>query len=153
MKLTLETAKAMYKSEEPSIKQFALDNYTEKELKELEFPKSWKELNVVSGKLIDNDSVIFPYSGETKDFNRNTIPERLAQPILDLIQLLQVRDRYREIEGYDKNCKTRWHVESPEDEDYYQVELKMFSFEKKDTADKFEKNFKEQLESVSKLYR
>lgn len=39
--LTLETAKEMYNSNSPSLKQFALDNYTEEELTKKEFPKEW----------------------------------------------------------------------------------------------------------------
>ena len=51
--LSIETAKKMYLSNDESIKQFALDNYTEEQLKKKEFPKSWEELNGVHGEWIN----------------------------------------------------------------------------------------------------
>lgn len=41
--LSLETAKEMYNSNIYSLKQLALENYTEEELTKKEFPKEWKK--------------------------------------------------------------------------------------------------------------
>jgi len=140
MNLSLETAKEMYKSDVPSIKQFALDNYDEEELKKLDFPKSWEDLKQVEGDWIDINSNIQIVRFYTDDENKNIIPKGLGQSVLDLIQLLQVRDRYREIEGFNgvRVCN-RFETN--------------FGFSKMETLDKFKENFKEQLESVSKLYK
>ena len=139
MKLTLETAKEMYKSDIPSIKQFALDNYNEEELKQLQFPKTWEDLGCVSGEYIDEESDLKNLFSITSNvFYRNIIPKGLGQSVLDLIQLLQVRDRYREIEGY-----------KPIDDYGFNA---IFSFSKAETTKLFVNNFKEKIKSVDKLY-
>ena len=147
MNLSLETAKEMYKSDIPSIKQFALDNYHEEELKQLDFPKTWEDLRNVSGDYIDDCSRIWSLEiEEAFKTNKNTIPDGLGQSVLDLIQLLQVRDRYRKIEGYTFR---KYNVCDP----ITDMGRNMFGFSNRKTADKFEENFKEQLISVSKLYK
>jgi len=145
MNLSLETAKEMYKSDIPSIKQFALDNYHEEELKQLDFPKSWEDLKRVKGEFIDSDSNIHGVRfHSTDDDNKDIIPEGLGQSVLDLIQLLQVRDRYREIEGFN-GVNLRHNFDS--------ITPSMFGFTNVETFHTFIENFKEQLESVSKLYK
>jgi len=152
MKLSLETAKEMYKSDIPSIKQFALDNYTEKELKELSFPKSWEELGSVEGEYIYTDSSICIsdtlYTAGVYSNHKNIIPEGLGQSVLDLIQLLQVRDRYREIEGYTSRD---YFASNPKTGMF--MFLFLFGFSNRETVIQFERNFEEQLISVGKLYK
>jgi len=143
MKLTIETAKKMYKSDDESIKAFALDNYRKEVLEEKEFPSSWEDLEGVCGEYIDNDSTIESYIPLVTPFirNQNVIPKGLGQPILDLIKLLQLRDRYRDIEGFILGGSISYYVSD------------MFSFKKQETRDLFKENFKEEIESIDKLYR
>jgi hypothetical protein len=100
--LSLETAREFYKQGGPA-KQFALDNYTEKELTQKNLPKTWEELERVNGFFVTNTSditsvaAIFisnpPDAPET--FNRNTFvtPEQ-AQAAIALAQLSQLKEVY-----------------------------------------------------------
>ena len=145
MNLSLETAKEMYKSDIPSIKQFALDYYNEEELKQLDFPKTWEDLRNVSGDYIDDCSRIWSLEiEEAFKTNKNTIPDGLGQSVLDLIQLLQVRDRYRKIEGFKgSSVEPKFHC----------FNRSIFGFKYFETLEEFKKNFEEKLISVSKLYK
>jgi hypothetical protein len=100
--LSLETAREFYKQGGPA-KQFALDNYTEKELTEKVLPKTWEELERVVGFFVTNisditsNSAIFisdpPDSPET--FNRNTfVTVEQAQASIALAQLSQLKHVY-----------------------------------------------------------
>ncbi len=93
--LTIENAKEMYKSGIPSIVQFALNNYSKKELEAKSLPKSWKELNTISGYYIVSNGDVYKISNntQTSEKNRNIFPtESLVKASMTLSQLLQFRN-------------------------------------------------------------
>lgn len=61
-----------------------------------EMPKSWEELEKVSGEYINGDAEI-EGTGDNcltdEDDNKNIIPKGLGKPMLALIQLLQLRNK------------------------------------------------------------
>lgn len=65
---------------------------------EKELPKSWRELNNVSGCYVDKDSKIYNCINFSTDYgNRNIFPtEEEAAACLALAQLCQLRDRYND---------------------------------------------------------
>lgn len=91
-KLTIETAKKLF-NEGGAGKLFALDNYTKEQLTKKEVTKSWKDLKVVEGFYINEDSGI----SLIKDFDihedhKNVFPTKQdAKSTLALAQLLQLR--------------------------------------------------------------
>lgn len=151
--LSKELAKEMYESGNQSIKDFALRHFTEQELIKKEFPKSWEELGEISGDFIDKSCNVNLYTvkNTAHTYSQNIIPKGLGQPILDLIKLLQVRDRYREIEGYEGINKCLYFLMTTKLTEGYNFETP-FNFKSARTGQEFEKNFAKELESVSKIY-
>lgn len=93
--LSLETAKEMYKSNDPSIKKFALDNYTKEELEAIDLPKRWEDIGIVTGFYIGLSSEITKHSSRSTLDNRNLLPTKeLAEAMLALCQLLYLRNIY-----------------------------------------------------------
>ena len=70
-----------------------------------ELPESWKGLNVVSGYHIDDGRVSFSKitgNSTSNIYNKDILPTKeLAEAILALCQLLQLRDRYND--GWEPN--------------------------------------------------
>lgn len=61
----------------------------------LTLPKTWKELELVSGEYICANGDINPSTPvKTEHANRNIVPKGYARKILVLCQLLQLRDKY-----------------------------------------------------------
>lgn len=77
-----------------------------------EMPKSWEELEKVSGEYINEDAEI-EGTGDNcltdEDDNKNIIPKGLGKPMLALIQLLQLRNRTWEVTD-SKPKHTRDHL-------------------------------------------
>lgn len=72
-----------------------------------ELPQSWEEMGNISGCFIDAESYISKGCIEIscEDGNENVLPtEELAEAMLALCQLLQLRDRYNE--GWKANWKS-----------------------------------------------
>jgi len=64
-----------------------------------EIPKSWKELGRIGGEYINGDAEINGMEDgcDTVGHNKNIIPKGLGNPMLALIQLLQLRNRTWEV--------------------------------------------------------
>ena len=93
-KLTLETAKVMYK-EGGAGKLFALDNYTESELIKKGVAKSWKDLVEINGVYVSNNAEVVtagPICLTVYIENKGVFPTKQdAESSLALAQLLQLR--------------------------------------------------------------
>lgn len=96
--LSLETAKELYNSGGAS-RKFALDNYSEDELKAKVLPMKWEDIKNLKGYYIDHDSTIRNVVLANNELvkNYNIFPtESLAKGALALAQLLQLRDKWNE---------------------------------------------------------
>lgn len=114
--LSLETAKKMYNSscinlgsnfKNDCLLAFLLENFTKEELEAKELPKSFKELKLLHGYYITNNSEIMLHSGNHSHlFHKNVFPTKeLAEASLALSQLLQLRDVYNGDWKVDLNKK------------------------------------------------
>lgn len=153
-KLTKEVAEKMYKSEDESVRAFALSNYPE--LEEEVLPKTWEELGRIYGCYIRPDSCIKDADCFTVSENKTVYPTReLAEASLALAQLLQLRDRYNGdwvadwsgghwkyvIDVYNDKINTN----------YYGLTQKVMHFKTEELRDKFLENFRDLLEIAKPL--
>ena len=163
--LSLETAKLFYNGVDKAAKQFALDNYTEEELKSKSLPMSWEEFinnNLVKGFYIhsydDMEDIPKVKSLKSPSLKKNiyftdTFPtQSLAKGALALAQLLQLRDKWNE--GIDLKLSDvntdKWAVYySLEKKDFYVAKVyvtnKIFTFKNESTAELFLKTFEDLL--------
>jgi len=78
-----------------------------------EMPKSWEELEKVSGEYINEDAEIEGTGDDCltdEDDNKNIIPKGLGRPMLALIQLLQLRNRTWEVTNSKPTCDCPWVI-------------------------------------------
>jgi len=70
-----------------------------------EMPKNWEELGRIGGEYIKHDSIIhiLQHNELALPNNKNIIPRGLGEPILALIQLLQLRNRTWEVTNSKPN--------------------------------------------------
>lgn len=157
--LTREVAEKMYKSDDESVRAFALSNYPDLEVKAL--PKTWEELESVKGAYIDANSRIVDSSHYTlgtctNNFNKNTYPTlELAEAALALAQLLQLRDRY------NGDWKADWSEDSYKfvilsDRDKVIVSIhnavhRVMHFKTEELRNQFLENFRDLLEIAKPL--
>lgn len=164
IKLSLEKAKEFYKKG-GEFKDLALSAYTEKELKEVMLPETWKEfcklynIHFPNEYFIDPNSniAIFP-GGLGRDVNscKNLLPTlETVEAHLALMQLHQLRDCYRQ--GWVPD----W---SDDDYKYCIINVcntpnivncinynRFLSFQSKEIAEKFLTNFRELIEKAGDL--
>ena len=155
--ISLETARAMYE-QGGAAKQFALDNYTEKELSSSKYPNKWGECYGDENKwYVSGDAKVFSGILSCNQDNRNVVnTKEQAQAILALTQLLVCRDAYRgEWRPDFKNMHNvavvtlfynKWEVL------YRDGFNEIFSFAKGEQAEAFLENFKNLLEQVKPLF-
>lgn len=92
-KLTLETAKLMFKSTDEAIRQFALDNFPELGKKPL--PKTWKELEIIYWYYVDKLSDIrscedAKTNGSNRIFRKTEEQAKASIAMSQLSQLMYV---------------------------------------------------------------
>ena len=153
-KLTKEVAEKMYKSEDESVRAFALSNYPE--LEEEVLPKTWEELGRIYGCYIRPDSCIKDADCFTVSENKTVYPTReLAEAALALAQLLQLRDRYNGDWVADwSDCEDKYVIEiyrGKIDTDVYHGRQKVMHFKTAELRDKFLENFRDLLEIAKPL--
>jgi len=103
--ITLQTAKALY-IQGGAARQLALDNFSEADLKEPNWPKSWEDLGEIEGCFIDGNSknwLSFPTSNATYKNIPPTSPD--CESILAFCQLRQLAERMNE--GWQPNIYDR----------------------------------------------
>jgi len=155
MKLTKEVAELMYKSEDESVRAFALSNYPE--LGEKPLPKTWEELVEIKGGYVSTSSEI-KTTNRCAIFNenKNVFPtEELAEASLALTQLLQLRDRYNEDWKADWSNTTYKYVivvyETEIVKDWFDGDQRVMHFKTEELRDLFFENFIDLLEIAKPL--
>lgn len=153
-KLSLEAARELYNQGGAS-KQFALDNYTEEELKEPKLPKTWGEAaSLLKGK----ESYSLGYYGRvvrwTELYDKNHQPTKeLTKQHLALMQLTSLREIYRK--GWkptDENKK--WCIYWSEQGfgvSVHHCYTETLSFPDEKTAREFLTNFRDLIEKAGDL--
>ena len=161
--LTLNKAKEWYKKG-GELKEVALQAYTEEELTEVELPKTWEEFcenhPIEKGEAyIDDDSeinIILNNEPRDKEYYKNICPSKeSAEAHLALMQLEQLRDCYRGLfvtvigmpvwsiimyNGKPHILQTMWGKNHS-----------FLSFQSKEVAEKYLKNFKSLIEKAGDL--
>ena len=125
---------------------------------EKELPKSWGELDNVSGYYVDKNSKVYNCINHiTVDDNRNIFPTREeAEECLALAQLCQLRD------GYNGGWKPDWKDDREKkhcieffkgkiQKNYYHVLKKVLCFKTQELRDKFLENFRDLIETAKPL--
>ena len=125
---------------------------------EKELPKSWGELDNVSGYYVDKNSKVYNCINHlTVDDNRNIFPTREeAEACLALAQLCQLRD------GYNGGWKPDWKDDREKkhcieffkgkiQKNYYHVLKKVLCFKTQELRDKFLENFRDLIETAKPL--
>jgi len=105
--ITLQTAKALY-AQGGAARQLALDNFSESDLKEPNWPKSWEELDSIKGYCVDAYSNIKNLGKYNKAgiIDKNIAPiEADCDSILAFCQLRQLAERMNE--GWEPSIHDR----------------------------------------------
>jgi len=108
--ITLQTAKALY-AQGGAAKHLALDNFSESDLKEPNWPKSWEELDSMKGYCVDTCSDIKTPEkyNNARRINKNIAPtEADCESILAFCQLRQLAERMNE--GWEPSIGDRGHT-------------------------------------------
>jgi len=146
--LSLETAKQMYFSENQALKAFALENYSKIELEKKEFPKTWEELERISGTYLTIEgNLIHANDFEAKIFNKNIFKtEEQAKAAIAMAQLSQLMHVYNDgwvANWADSNSKYTIEIfrECVYSSSYCETR-KFLAFKTSEIRDEFLKNFK-----------
>ena len=106
--ITLETAKALY-AQGGAARQLALDNFSEADLKEPNWPKSWEDLGDIEGCFIDGNSKNWILFSTSDAKNRNIAPTSAdCESILAFCQLRQLAERMND--GWEQSEDNRGYT-------------------------------------------
>ena len=164
IKLTLDKAKEWYKKG-GELKEIALQAFTEKELTKVDLPKTWEEFcnnyPIKEGESYAGDSSeIYTHcksNGERdSELDRNMCPTpKSAEAHLALIQLEQLRDCYRglfvTVIGMPVWCIRRRRGELIIEQRVWGTNETFLSFQSKEVAGEYLKNFKPLIEKAGDL--
>lgn len=162
--LTLNKAKEWYKKG-GELKEIALQAFTEKELTKVDLPKTWEEFcgnyPIKEGESYAGDSSeIYTHcksNGERdSELDRNMCPTpKSAEAHLALIQLEQLRDCYRglfvTVTGMPVWCIRRRRGELIIEQRVWGTNETFLSFQSKEVAEEYLKNFKPLIEKAGDL--
>ena len=162
MKLTLETARKMYASNDESIKAFALENFSKEQLE----PKKewWKELEMEVYAVFSNYKGFY---GDTIFGTRNpqhTLTQQQAQILAKKFTLMQEMTRFRDLRNGDWVAdfsdinQNKWGIifnESKNETDYNCVFSNMFTFgiavKSEEIAEEMQSIFGDRIKEVYNL--
>lgn len=146
--LSLETAKQMYFSENQALKAFALENYRKEELEKKEFPKTWEELERISGTYLTIEgNLIHANDFEAKIFNKNIFKtEEQAKAVIAMAQLSQLMHVYNDgwVANWSNSGYNKYTIEIYNEKIYRYAYLecrKFLAFKTAEIRDEFAKNF------------
>lgn len=154
LELSQETAKRWYEGTDEELKALALQTYPELGKKQL--PKSWEELQRVSGYYVNNNSEVTKCDAFTADRNRNFfVTKEQAEASIALAQLSQLREVYRNgwVPDYNKS-ENKYVIElftNRIDTHFYQGKNHFLSFQDTKTRDLFLENFRDLIEKAKPL--
>ena len=164
IKISLERAREWY-NRGGEYKMLALSAFSEEEIIENILPNTWQEFCqrcLIKDKeyVIGLGSEIIELKNKEQRFSkedRNILPSlKAADAHLAYMQLHQLRDYYRQ--GWEPNCESygqyKWSIYSYKckfivDYDFYHSQF--LSFQSKEIAEKFLKNFKDLIEIAGDL--
>src|SRR6056297_1714975 len=110
--ITLQTAKALY-IQGGAARQLALDNFSEADLKEPNWPKSWEDLGEIEGCFTDGKSRNWMTCSKPNVKDRNIAPSSAdCESILAFCQLRQLAERMNEgwePSIYDRGFTVNYH--------------------------------------------
>ena len=155
LKISKETANRWYNGNDTELKQLALQTFPE--LGEKELPKSWEELEGVSGYYIDDNSKIeFRRNHITHKSNRNIFSTKeQAEASIALAQLSQLMKVYNGDWVADwKSNKDKHVIYFNEDnliKSINNYNSRFLSFKDEKTRDLFLENFRELIETAKPL--
>jgi hypothetical protein len=148
IELNIETAERWYKEGNLEMKQLALEAFPELEKKRL--PKSWHELNIVSGFWVNGYSVAGRKDGfasRSQDTHAKQIfaTKEQAEACIALAQLSQLREVYRN--GWVPDWNDQEQIK-------HCFESSLFiCFQDGETYDLFYNNFKDLIEKAKPLMK
>ena len=121
-----------------------------------ELPKTWEELKNISGYFVSGFSEIIPsFLINASDSTKNRFPTKeLAEAVLALAQLLQLRDRYNnDNKGFIflKNNYCITFVNNSIQKSVYFHSQRILAFRTRELRDEFYDNFKELIEIAKPL--
>ena len=163
IKISLERAREWY-NRGGEYKELALSAFSEEEIKASILPKTWEEFCEMhpveeDGEeyYIDVDSnTSYVYKGvRNPEFYKNVLPSKeAAEAHLAYMQLHQLRDCYRQGWVPDWSSSKQWCIMFDTDTFIVQTGIyynRFLSFQSKEIAEKFLKNFKDLIETAGDL--
>jgi len=106
--ITLETAKSLY-AQGGAARQLALDNFSEADLKEPNWPKRYEDLGDIEGCFIDGNSKNWILFSTSDAKNRNIAPTSAdCESILAFCQLRQLAERMND--GWEQSEDNRGYT-------------------------------------------
>ena len=160
--LTLDKAKEWYKKG-GELKEVALQAFSEKELNKVELPKTWEEF--CENYMIDNSEAYFDTCGTIYSadatcrhslYDKNMCPSRKsAEAHLAMIQLEQLRDCYRGLFVTVIGMPV-WNISMYDGKPHifqaiWGKNQSFLSFQSREVAEKYLKNFKPLIEKAGDL--
>lgn len=156
IKIDKATAERWLKSEVQELKDLALQTYPELGKKEL--PKTWEELEKISGYYVEENSEIVKSSNYyAEDGNQNIFATKeQAEASIALAMLSQLREVYRDgwKPDWEDGEKLKFCIEffkNKIDINYYYCTSRFLSFQSAEIRDLFLKNFRELIEKAKPL--
>lgn len=146
IKISLERAREWY-NRGGEYKELALSAFTEKEIKEIVLPNSWEEFCEMYPKKINEWHI-------HDDSNIKSL-KKVGEQHLAQIKLHQLRDCYRQgwVPDWNNDFQNKYIIFYNEDYKVASVwkSRKFLSFQSKEIAEKFFKNFKDLIETAGDL--
>jgi hypothetical protein len=156
IKLTLDTASRWYNGNDAELKELALTTFPELGKKSL--PKSWEELEEISGYWVNANKSIELKGGVVESMNKNTFATReQAEASIALAQLSQLMKVYNDgwVADYEKgNSQDKYIIDFCQGiirTEYFRNQQRFLSFKDAETRDLFLKNFSDLILTAKPL--
>jgi hypothetical protein len=156
IKLTLDTASRWYNGNNKELKELALTTFPELGKKAL--PKSWEELEEISGYWVNANKSIELKGGVVESMNKNTFATReQAEASIALAQLSQLMKVYNDgwVADYEKgNSQDKYIIDFCQGiirTEYFRNQQRFLSFKDAETRDLFLKNFSDLILTAKPL--
>lgn len=155
IKIDKATAERWLQSEVQELKDLALQTYPELGKKEL--PKTWGEIERISGWWVATNSVVHRFKASIGDHNKNIFAtKKQAEASIALAMLSQLREVYRAgwLPDWDDEEKLKFCIEFNKnkiEKRYYTTSQCFLSFQSLEICDLFLENFTELIEKAKPL--
>lgn len=156
VELPLDVAKEMYTHGSIALSKFALANYTKEELEAKELPKTWKDLEIISGYAVNLNSASIFHDGSNADCNRNVFATKeQAEAVIAMAQLSQLMKVYHN--GWSPNWDgpgTKYCIlikKGVIELDTFAISQQFLAFENPKIREEFLKNFRDLIMQAKPL--